>query len=202
MVGNQVPADLRHRLVTLEASVDARYALHRGLVRGVELNDNEIIEVLKTSNDVDERREAWEAAKTVGAAVADDVRELARMRNEIARTLGYRDWFAFALERPGDGRGQALRDACLMRDRDRSRRSPVGSRRWMRDSRSDSIASREELRPWHYADPFFQDVPTEGGVELDSLLAERDVVALAGETFSGLRARYRPGARPERSLRA
>ena len=35
---------------------------------------------------------------TIGAAVADDVRELARLRNEAARSLGYRDWFALAIE--------------------------------------------------------------------------------------------------------
>ena len=28
-----------------------------------------------------------------------------------------------------------------------------------------------ELAPWHYADPFFQEVPVEGGVDLDPLLA-------------------------------
>ena len=44
-----------------------------------------------------ERREAWEASKTVGVEVADDVRELARLRNEAARGLGHRDWFALSL---------------------------------------------------------------------------------------------------------
>ncbi len=184
MVGNQVPADLRHRLVALEASVESRYALHRGLVRGVELNDNAIIEILKTSNDVDERREAWEAAKTVGAAVANDVRELARMRNEVAGTLGYRDWFAFSVgaqEMDEDKLFETLA-AC-----ETETAAAFASWKAMLDAR---LAQRfqcdpSDLRPWHYADPFFQDVPTEGGVELDSLLADRDVVALARETFSG-----------------
>ena len=40
---------------------------------------------------------AWEAGKQIGAEVAGDVRELARLRNEAARTLGYRDHFALAL---------------------------------------------------------------------------------------------------------
>ena len=35
-----------------------------------------------------------------------------------------------------------------------------------------------ELAPWHYADPFFQEVPAEGGVDLDPFLAGADVVAL------------------------
>ena len=54
--------------------------------------------ILRASDDPLERREAWEASKTIGAVVADDVRELARLRNEAARSLGYRDWFALSLE--------------------------------------------------------------------------------------------------------
>ena len=85
------------RIVELEASVEARFAQHRGVVRGEQVDDNRIKEILRASDDLGERREAWEASKTIGAAVADDVRELARLRNEAARTLGHRDWFALAV---------------------------------------------------------------------------------------------------------
>jgi len=43
-----------------------------------------------------------------------------------------------------------------------------------------------ELRPWHYADPFFQDAPAEGSVDLDPLFQGRDLVALAQRTFDGI----------------
>jgi peptidyl-dipeptidase A len=43
-----------------------------------------------------------------------------------------------------------------------------------------------QLRPWHYADPFFQEVPSEGGVDLDGLFAGRDLVELTRRTFDGL----------------
>jgi peptidyl-dipeptidase A len=43
-----------------------------------------------------------------------------------------------------------------------------------------------ELRPWHYADPFFQEPPVEGGVDLDPVFAGRDVVALARTTYEAL----------------
>lgn len=93
----QVPEELRRRIVELEASVESRYARHRGVVGGAPVSDNEIKHILRTSDDPVERREAWEASKTIGAVVADDVRELARLRNEAAHTLGFRDWFALAL---------------------------------------------------------------------------------------------------------
>ncbi len=94
----QIPTSLRERIVELEASVETRFSRHRGIVAGKQVDDNEIKQILRDSEDPDERREAWEASKTVGREVADDVRELARMRNEAARSLGYRDWFALSLK--------------------------------------------------------------------------------------------------------
>jgi peptidyl-dipeptidase A len=97
MVRRQVPDGLRSRIVELETYVDLRFSRHRGLVGGDEVGDTEIKRILRRSDDLGERREAWEASKTVGAEVADDVRELARLRNEAARSLGHRDWFALSL---------------------------------------------------------------------------------------------------------
>jgi peptidyl-dipeptidase A len=185
MVGNQVAADLRHRLVALEASVEARYSQHRGVVGGVELNDNDILEVLKGSDEIAERREAWEASKTIGAAVADDVRELARLRNEVARGLGFRDWFAFSLQ------AQEMDEGRLFETLAACETETAPAFAGWKEGLDALLAARfhctpSDLRPWHYADPFFQEVPTEGGVELDSLFADRDVVALAVDTFSGI----------------
>ena len=70
MLPNQVPDALRERIVELETAVESRYARHRGVVHGEEVDDNAIKRILRESDDVDERREAWEASKTVGAAVA------------------------------------------------------------------------------------------------------------------------------------
>ena len=62
--------------------------------------------------------------------------------------------------------------------------------RW-KGALDEKLASRfgcsvSELRPWHYADPFFQETPPDGAVDLDPLFAERDVVALARRTFEGI----------------
>ena len=97
MLPHQIPGELRARLVELEADVESRFSRHRAALGDREVDENEIRRILRESDDPDERREAWEASKTVGAEVADDVRELARLRNEAARSLGYRDWFALAL---------------------------------------------------------------------------------------------------------
>ncbi len=49
------------------------------------------------STDRAQREAAWTASKSVGAEVAADVRRLVALRNEAARSLGYRDHFALTL---------------------------------------------------------------------------------------------------------
>lgn len=185
MLPHQVPDSLRVRIVELEAAVEGRFSRHRGVVRGEAVDDNEIKRILRESDDSDERREAWEAAKTVGAAVADDVRELARVRNEAARALGHRDWFALSLTVGEMDEGKLLE---TLSHADRVTAEPFS--RWK--SALDVRLSQRfrcpvgELRPWHYADPFFQEAPAEGSVDLDPLFRGKDVVALAQRTFEGI----------------
>jgi peptidyl-dipeptidase A len=185
LLPRQVPAPLRRRIVELETAVDARFSAHRGVVRGREVTDNEILAVLHLSDDVSERREAWEASKTIGEVVADDVRELARLRNEAARAVGHRDWFALAV---ATMEMDERRLFATLEEADVATAEPYA--RW-KAGLDDRLAARfrctaGELRPWHYADPFFQEVPPDGGVDLDSLFAGRDVVELAARTFDGL----------------
>ena len=185
LVPNQVPEELRHRIVGLEASVDSRFSKHRAVVGGRRIDDNEIRRLLRESDDVSERREAWEGSKTVGAEVADDVRELARLRNEAARALGYRDWFALALAtmEMDEERLFATLDEC-----DRVTAEPFAA--WKAETDAELgrrfDCATDELRPWHYEDVFFQEVPVTGSVDTGEVFAGTDVVALARETFDGI----------------
>lgn len=185
LLPNQVPAGLRERIVELEASVESRYARHRGVVAGASVDDNAIKRILRESDVEDERREAWEASKTVGAAVADDVRELARLRNEAARALGHRDWFALSVETSEMDEERLFE---TLAEADAATAEPFA--RWKR-ALDDTLGRRfgvaaAELRPWHYADPFFQEPPVEGAVDVDFVFEDKDVVELARRTFDGI----------------
>jgi peptidyl-dipeptidase A len=185
MLPHQIADSLRSRIVELEAEVDSKFSRHRGVLRGREVDDNEIKQILRESDDAAERQEAWEASKTVGAEVADQVRELARLRNEAARSLGYRDWFALSLatdELDEDRLWQTLAEA--------DRATAETFDRW-KGALDERLAERfgcavSELRPWHYADPFFQEAPPDGSVNLDPLFKGHDIVGLARRTFEGI----------------
>ena len=96
--GHQRPRELAERIVRLEASLTTLYSEHRGTIDGREVSNNEIDAILRDSRDRVERRAAWDASKTIGPRASEQVRELARLRNEAARGLGFRDYFAMSLE--------------------------------------------------------------------------------------------------------
>ena len=113
------------------------------------------------------------------------MREVARLRNEAARSLGHRDWYALSLAT--DELDEA-RLADTLAEADRATAEPFGRWKAVLDER---LAARfgcavAELRPWHHADPFFQEAPPDGAVDLDPYLEGADIVALARRTIEGV----------------
>ncbi|HLC05130.1 MAG TPA: M2 family metallopeptidase [Anaerolineales bacterium] len=172
-------------LTELEARVRDLYYNFRGKLDGAELSDNELDAILADSHDPVQVKAAWEASKQVGHEVAGFIRELARVRNAAARAQGFRDHFEKALkldevdedmltrifkELQAAGEGPYTE---LKAEIDRQRASLFGIR-------------LEDLRPWHYGDPFFQRVPKTGIIDLDAIYAGKDPTALAKATYDGL----------------
>ncbi|HMF84501.1 MAG TPA: M2 family metallopeptidase [Acidimicrobiia bacterium] len=188
---HQVDADLRRRIVELEVDVETTFNTYRGEIDGRRVDDNAIADVLRTSDDTASRRAAWEASKQVGAEVADRVRELARLRNEAARRLGYRDHFALALA-TGELDGQRL--FATLEEVDRATAAPFDEWKARLDA---DLAGRfgcdpTDLRPWHLDDPFFQDPPVRGALDLDPFFEHADVEALTVRSYDGLGLDTRP----------
>jgi peptidyl-dipeptidase A len=182
---HQVEPGLRRRIIDEQSSIESRFARHRGTIDGEPVDDNAILEILRTSNSSDQRCAAWEASKTVGAEIAQDVRALARLRNEAARHLGFRDHFAMALATTEYDEKRLFR---TLEEVDEITREPF---RAMKRELDERLAVRfdvtpDDLRPWHYDDPFFQDVPQAVGVDLDPYLREAGLEDLTLRTFEGI----------------
>jgi peptidyl-dipeptidase A len=181
----QVPADLRAALAELEAEIDGTFNAFRGRIDGVEVDDNTISQILRTSDDPLEREQAWAASKQVGAEVAERVREQVRLRNRAARHLGARDHFALALATSELDEGRLF---ATLDEVEAATTQPFTS--W-KAALDDTLARRfgcatDALRPWHYDDPFFQEPPSAGSVDLDRWLEHQDLDALTLRTYDGL----------------
>jgi peptidyl-dipeptidase A len=190
-VPHQVPADLRRDIVELETRVESVFNNFRGTIDGTRVDDNAIAEILRTSDDTEERRAAWEAAKQIGPEVAGDIRELARLRNRAARAVGYRDHFALALSTSELDEDRLF---ATLDDVDTATARPFADWKAALDA---SLAARfgcdpGDLRPWHLDDPFFQETPAAGAIALDDLFADADLEALTVRTYDGLGLDVRP----------
>jgi peptidyl-dipeptidase A len=181
----QAPKSVRTAIVEATARVQERYSNVRGSVGGKAVDDGEIAAILKESDDPHRRRAAWEASKEVGAAVADDVRGLARLRNEAARALGFPDHYEFELHRQEVE--PARLDAFLSR-MDAGTAGPFAAYRAALDARLSARFRCEPaaLRPWHFEDPFFQEAPEAGRPSFDRLFDGHDAIELARRTYAGL----------------
>jgi peptidyl-dipeptidase A len=151
--GHQGNEEILGRLQELEAEVNAVYGNHRGVVGGKEAGENEIREILRSSDDGALRREAWEASKTVGRKVEETVRELARLRNLLAREAGYPDHYHRSLEQQEIDTAELDR---IMAELESATDAPFKRLKEDLDARLEQKFGVESVMPWHLYDPFFQ----------------------------------------------
>lgn len=181
----QIAPDQIDRLAMLQASLADRYTNFRGLVDGRQVSDNQLKTILAKEHDSEIRREAWEASKQIASLVCGDVLELIELRNQNARALGFRDYYQqeIALQEIDEAELFALLD-----DLEQRTREPF---RTIKQQLDLALAARfcipvSHLRPWHYSDPFFQEIPYTDATNLDHLFADQDIVELAIRTFDGV----------------
>ena len=146
-------AGVMERIEELEAEANAVYGNYRGTVGGRPVGENEVRDILRTSPDEAVRREAWEASKTVGREVEGTVRELARLRNRLAREAGYPDHYHRSL----DLQEMPVAELeALMSDLQAATDAPFRELKERLDRDLKKKFGVETVRPWLLSDPFFQ----------------------------------------------
>jgi peptidyl-dipeptidase A len=70
-------------------------------IDGKSVTPNQIDEILRTSNDPQTRRKAWEASKEVGKVLKDGISNLQRLRNGTVRPLGYSSYISYQISEYG-----------------------------------------------------------------------------------------------------
>ena len=181
--GRQGDEALLERVEELEARANAVYGNHRGVVGGREAGENEIRDILRSSGDETLRREAWEASKTVGREVEETVRELARLRNRLAREAGHTDHYHRSLDLQEIDAGDLGR---TMAELEAATEAPFRGLKEDLDARLESTFGVESVMPWHLYDPFFQEPPEDEGLDVDRYFRDRDLEALTLETYDSL----------------
>jgi peptidyl-dipeptidase A len=182
LTANQMDEERRGQIVELSTAVESEFASFRVEIDGKRLTENDVEEILKTSSDVEERQRAYVGSKEVGRRVEQRIRELARLRNSVALELGFSDFYRMGLEL------QEISEEWLFGlfdELESLTAGPFHSWKAELDDRLMKRFSASELRPWHYADPFFQNLPSDGGIDIDGLFKGKEAPDLARKTFAG-----------------
>jgi len=188
---NQIPVDLLKKMTEIENRIQKKFNDYRPLIGGRKVPQGEVDRVLSSSKDSKKLEEAWKAQKILGVDIEKDYRELVLLRNKAAKSLGYPSHLELIAE---------IREY-NMKDLDRfylqvHRATDKPFKRFKNDYIDPRLAKLhgikvEELKPWHYQNPFFQIVPSSvfGDIDLNSLYAKsdsHDVIRLAEKLYGSM----------------
>ncbi len=184
-LANQLPPATLAELVERQSAIEKRFNTHRASLDGRSVSDNELAAILRESTDSAELERAWLASKEIGREVAADIVELVKLRNRAAQGLGFANFQAMQLELSEQDPAQV---EALFDDLDDLTRDAFARAKAEVDAH---LAARlalpvDQLQPWHYQNPFFQEAPTIYPVDLDRYYAERDLVQLASGFYAGI----------------
>lgn len=191
---NGLPKDTLQALSSAQAEIEQGLKTFRAEVAGKKLTRNDLVEILHGEKDPKKRQAAWEASKAVGAVVAPKVVALAKLRNQAARSLGYENFWDMQIRLQEHDPKQVL---ALFDELERLTDAPFKA---MKASLDAEIARKfkvkpEQLMPWHYTNPFFQDAPPMEKADLDEFFKSKkkeDVVAIAQKFYDDIGLDARP----------
>ncbi len=106
---NQVDTAMLRALTDKQSAVAMAFNTNRGTLAGVVKSDNELQQILSVERNQDRRRAAWEALKQVGKKVAPMLIDLAKLRNQIARQLGFENYYMMMLATDEQDPGEVLK---------------------------------------------------------------------------------------------
>ncbi len=173
-------------MVRLGTVIEQKYGNFRTEVKGRKMSDNEVENVLRSSKDVNYQKEVWEAQKKIGAVVADDIKKLVKLRNEVAVSLGFKNYHDMSLTL-SDQDPKEVRN--IFNELDSLTKTAFSSVKNDIDAyfvKYYNLKNREELMPWNYQNRFFQEAPRIYDVDLDTYYQDKNLEALTSTFYSGI----------------
>ncbi len=184
-LGRQVSPELLKKISAKSNDVEREFNVYRYDVNGKKLTDNDISKILVESHDSKERQAAWEARMSIGRAVLADLKAVVALRNEAARKLGFHNFHAMQLSLSEQSEEQVLK---LFDELEGLTREPYRQAKTEIDA---ALAKNcgipvDELRPWHYHDVYFSEVPAVLGDLPESIYKPIETLKACREFYEGI----------------
>lgn len=184
-LSNQVDEKKLEELIKAQTKLEQKYSTFRAQIGEKKFTDNEIESVLRNSVNNNELEKCWLASKQIGDSVAGDVISLVKMRNEIAKELGFSNYQDMSLKLSDQDPVQIEK---IFNELDSLTRPAFISLK----ADMDAVLARKykitpgEMMPWHYQNRFFQEGPSIYNVNLDSYFSDKDAVEIAKVYYAGI----------------
>ena len=155
---NQLPEDLQKRMIDMSSEIEKVFQTHRPRLDGKEYSNNDLLEMIAAETDSAKRKAIWEALKQVGEEVHEKIIALAKVRNEAAQKLGYKNYWDMQIVFQDYQPEELLK---IFEDLEKLTR-PLFEK--MKAELDAELSKRlnvpvDQLKPWHYDNPFFQQAP-------------------------------------------
>lgn len=182
---NQADTSLLRQIADRETALAQKYASFRAEYKGQKINDNQVEEILHSSTDNAELEAVWKSHKAIGTLVAPDIIEVVKLRNKLAKSLGFDNYHAMSLELSEEDPKEIDK---LLDQMDSISRDAFAE---VKKEMDDSFAVRygvpaEKLMPWNYQGRFFQEAPNFYPVDLDKYYAGKDLGKLMLTFYHGI----------------
>ncbi|MFH1727157.1 MAG: M2 family metallopeptidase [Pseudomonadota bacterium] len=188
---NQVPKDLLKKFTALEKKCIKTFNDYSPVLDGKKVTNSDLSKILSESMDSAELENAWKASKIRGKDIEKDYIELIKIRNEIAKSLGYKNYAYLS----ADILGISIKE--LDRFYEDIYEATKEQFKYVKEEFIDvNLAkhygiTKSELRPWHYKNPYFQAVPSSvfQGVDLDEYYKDKtseDVIKLVVDFYASI----------------
>ncbi len=185
MIKYQIDTTKLKRLIEAQVAVEKKFSTFRAILNGKLLSDNEIDNILINSKSSAKLEQAWKASKAIGPLVAEDIKALVKLRNEIAKDLGFSNYHEMSL-RISDQDPATI--TALFDELDSLTHDAFAAVKM----EIDSILAKQlkigvnQLMPWHYQNRFFQEAPKIYETDLDKYYEGKDILFVINNFYHGI----------------
>ena len=179
---NQIPEVLNQKIIELSSEIEQLFQNQRAVYQGKTYTNNELLELLEKETRSQERYEIWDALKQVGELVAPKVIELAKLRNEAAQKLGYKNYWEMTVSFQDFSPEELVH---IFTDLEEQTRPLFEEIKEELDSELKEKFSVDCIMPWHYDNPFFQQASPSAKINLNEFYSD-----LKGQDIVDISIRY------------
>lgn len=172
-------------ITNLQNKIENVFATFRAKLNGKTLTDNDVNQILKEEIDSKVLQQTWEASKEIGDLIVDDLINLVKLRNDQARSLGYRNYHGMSLTL-SELNEDELDKIFTELEKNTDDEFAKIKRKIDNDLARRYKVKEEELMIWHYQQRFFQEAPPIYILNFDKFYEGKNLVEITRDYYKSI----------------